>query len=77
MTEKVDYLPGMTPEEKQDRLSKISYRTFLTDYAKVDLQVVEPADFPFEAGQWISVPFGPKIVRAWRGLRSRALTNIS
>jgi ferredoxin-NADP reductase len=32
---------------------------------EVDLRVIEPADFRFEAGQWISVPFGPKIVRAW------------
>ena len=32
--------------------------------------MLEPADFTFEAGQWVSVPFGPKIVRAWtHGLR--------
>jgi ferredoxin-NADP reductase len=32
---------------------------------EVDLRVTAPADFSFEAGQWISVPFGPKTVRAW------------
>lgn len=25
----------------------------------------EPAELPFAAGQWISVPFGPKVVRAY------------
>ncbi len=32
--------------------------------------MVEPAELDFEAGQWISVPFGPKIVRAWSMLSS-------
>jgi spermidine dehydrogenase len=41
MTAKVDYLPGLTVAEKEERLRKISYRTFLTDYAKVDPLVVE------------------------------------
>ena len=27
--------------------------------------MVDPPEFVFEAGQWISVPFGPKVVRAW------------
>jgi len=37
---------------------------------EVDLRMVEPPDFVFEAGQWISVPFGPKVVRAWTILSS-------
>ena len=37
----VDYLPGMSREEKVDLLSKISYRTYLRDYVKVDDQVLE------------------------------------
>ena len=37
----VDYLPGMSREEKVDLLSKISYRTYLRDYVKVDEQVLE------------------------------------
>ena len=34
--------------------------------------MVDPPEFVFEAGQWISVPFGPKIVRAWTILSSPA-----
>ena len=40
-TDEVDYLPGMTREEKIGLLSKISYRTYLRDYVKVDEQVLE------------------------------------
>jgi propane monooxygenase reductase subunit len=32
---------------------------------EADLALVEPSVLAFEAGQWISVPFGPKIVRAY------------
>src|SRR5256885_2820031 len=27
--------------------------------------MLEPAELPFDAGQWVSVPFGPKTVRAY------------
>ncbi len=40
-TARVDYLPGMTREEKIGVLSRISYRTYLRDYVKVDEQVLE------------------------------------
>ncbi len=40
-TEERDYLPGLTREEKQARLAKLSYYDFLKDYAKVDQQVLE------------------------------------
>ena len=40
-TAEVDYLPGMTRDEKIALLSKISYRTYLKDYVKVDEQVLE------------------------------------
>ena len=33
---------------------------------------MDPPEFVFEAGQWISVPFGPKVVRAWTMLSSPA-----
>ncbi len=39
--EPTDYLPGMTREEKIALLSRISYRTYLEDYVKVDYQVLE------------------------------------
>ena len=41
-TEKTDYLPGLSREEKYARLSKISYAQFLTDICKAD-----PAVLPF------------------------------
>jgi spermidine dehydrogenase len=34
-TARIDYLPGMTSDEKKDRLSRISYRAYLLDIAKV------------------------------------------
>jgi spermidine dehydrogenase len=40
-TEKVDYLPGLTQEEKQRKLRRVSYAAFLRDYCKVDPQVIE------------------------------------
>jgi spermidine dehydrogenase len=40
-TAEVDYLPGMTREEKQQLLNKISYRSYLKDYVKVDEQVLQ------------------------------------
>lgn len=38
----IDYLPGLTSDQKKDRLSRISYRDFLIDIAKVD-----PGVLPF------------------------------
>jgi spermidine dehydrogenase len=40
-TDEVDYLPGMSRDEKIALLSKISYRDYLKDYVKVDYQVLE------------------------------------
>jgi spermidine dehydrogenase len=40
-TDKRDYLPGMSRDEKVALLSKISYRSYLRDYVKVDEQVLE------------------------------------
>jgi ferredoxin-NADP reductase len=40
------------------------------DVIEVDLDITEPAEWSFQAGQWISVPFGPKTVRAWSMLSS-------
>ncbi|WP_395672600.1 NAD(P)-binding protein [Phenylobacterium sp.] len=35
-----DYFPGLTPEQKMERLAKISYRDYLLNVVKVDPQVV-------------------------------------
>ena len=40
-TDEADYLPGMSRDEKVALLSKISYRSYLRDYVKVDEQVLE------------------------------------
>jgi spermidine dehydrogenase len=37
---KIDYLPGLTSEQKKDGLSRISYKDFLLNVAKVDPGVV-------------------------------------
>ena len=50
-TGKTDYMPGLASAEKKDRLSRISYRTYLLDVAKVDPIV---ADFyqSYTKGEW-------------------------
>ncbi|MFN0178325.1 MAG: FAD-dependent oxidoreductase [Gemmatimonadales bacterium] len=40
-TERVDYLPGKTLEQKREILARVSYAAFLSEYCKVDPQVVE------------------------------------
>jgi len=40
-------------------------RVLAPDVVEVDLRMVEPAEFSFDAGQWVSVPFGEKTVRAY------------
>src|SRR5215469_9043246 len=39
-TEKVDYLPGLSSDQKKDRLSRISYKDFLLQLVKVDPGVI-------------------------------------
>ena len=40
-------------------------RALSRDILEVDLDLSDPPQLPFEAGQWVSVPFGPKTVRAY------------
>jgi len=40
-------------------------RALTPDVREADLAMVEPPALEFEAGQWVSVPFGPKTVRAY------------
>ncbi len=37
---KKDYMPGLTSDEKKERLTKISYRDYIRNYVKVDPQVI-------------------------------------
>ena len=50
-TEPIDYMPGLTSEQKKDHLSRISYRDYLLKIAQVD-----PAVIPFyqtaTQGEW-------------------------
>jgi spermidine dehydrogenase len=39
-TARVDYMPGLTNDQKKDKLSRISYKTFLLDYVKVQPDVI-------------------------------------
>ena len=39
-TAKVDYMPGLSSADKKDRLSRMSYRSFLLDVVKVDAGVI-------------------------------------
>ncbi len=41
LTEKKDYLPGLTPDEKKARLARMSYNSFLTDQIKVSPELVK------------------------------------
>jgi NAD(P)H-flavin reductase len=43
----------------------IDVRALTPQVLEADLAMVEPPTLAFEAGQWISVPFGPKSVRAY------------
>ena len=53
----------MKPRECRAEVAAV--RAVTPEIIEVDVRVIEPADFTFDAGQWISVPFGPKNVRAW------------
>jgi ferredoxin-NADP reductase len=54
------------PEKpKRCTASVAAVRHLTPDVIEVDLRMQEPPEFAFDAGQWVSVPFGPKIVRAY------------
>jgi len=47
------------------RARVIAVRALTADVLEADLAMVDPPVLAFEAGQWVSVPFGPKTVRAY------------
>jgi ferredoxin-NADP reductase len=51
------------PRECSARVTAV--RGLTPDVLEADLALVDPVALEFEAGQWVSVPFGPKIVRAY------------
>jgi CDP-4-dehydro-6-deoxyglucose reductase len=51
------------PRECRARVAFV--RALGPDVLEATLRMEEPAELAFDAGQWVSVPFGPKIVRAY------------
>jgi NAD(P)H-flavin reductase len=51
------------PHECRARVSAV--RALAAQILEADLLMEEPSGLSFEAGQWVSVPFGPKNVRAY------------
>jgi len=47
------------------RARVVAVRRLVAEVLEADLDMLEPAELPFDAGQWVSVPFGPKTVRAY------------
>lgn len=57
MTGRIDYMPGMSPEEKIAALQKMSYRDYLVKVAKLSPEIV-----PFAQGVWC---LGDDTASAW------------
>ncbi len=55
----------MAPRVFECKADVLAVRRLTPEILEVDLRLLEPAEFPFEAGQWVSVPLGPKTVRAY------------
>jgi phenol hydroxylase P5 protein len=51
------------PRECRARVAAV--RELAPDILEVALRMEEPSALAFEAGQWVSIPFGPKTVRAY------------
>jgi phenol hydroxylase P5 protein len=51
------------PRECRARVASV--RELTPDVLEATLQMEEPPELSFEAGQWVSIPFGPKTVRAY------------
>jgi len=43
----------------------VAVRRLTPEILEADFKLEEPAELDFDAGQWVSVPFGPKTVRAY------------
>ena len=53
------------PKAHDCRARVHAVRSLTRQILEADLDMVEPAALDFDAGQWVSVPFGPKLVRAY------------
>lgn len=72
--EKVDYLPGLSPEQKLAKLNKISYRDFLRDTVKVDPLVIAYFQQRPHSGWGIGIDAIPASgARFWPGFQGMGL----
>jgi len=55
----------MVDRPRECRARVTGRRLLAPDIIEIDLQMLEPSALAFSAGQWVSVPFGPKTVRAY------------
>src|SRR5687767_14712051 len=55
----------MAVRPRDCRANVVDTRRLAAAVIEVDLRMDDPPRLPFDAGQWISVPFGPKTVRAY------------
>ena len=55
----------MAPKPVECRARVTAVRRLTTAILEADLGMLEPRELRFDAGQWVSVPFGPKTVRAY------------
>ena len=55
----------MAAKVRECRARVSAVRSLAPDVLEADLDMLEPPALEFEAGQWVSVPFGPKTVRAY------------
>ncbi len=55
----------MAEKPRECRARVAAVRRLALEILEIDLLMVEPPTLAFDAGQWVSVPFGPKTVRAY------------
>jgi len=55
----------MAAKPQECRARVLAVRGLTPEVIEADLQMEHPPRLEFEAGQWVSIPFGPKIVRAY------------
>ena len=55
----------MAEKPRECRARVMACRALTPDVLEADLAMVDPPALAFDAGQWVSVPFGPKTVRAY------------
>ena len=73
--EQVDYLPGLSVDEKRRKLRTISYRDYLLQFAKVDPQVAAYFQQRTHSGMAIGIDAAPasSAGRSWPGLQGLGL----